>query len=155
MAIAVNQEMRKAAQAFFNENAKKDEKQNLYTVNQSAYVKFLKQQGLTEDVQKRFTEVKAAMTAGGIDFIQEKLPEVVAAAKKAGENPKQQKVILKTATPTGKTVITGHAHRRYPQPRNPGEYTEVCGVIELKVTETRLIDDAQIDALAEAVRAVM
>lgn len=155
MAIAVNQEMRKAAAAFFNENAKKDEKQNLYTVNQSAYTKFLKQQGLTEDVQKRFTEVKAAMTAGGIDFIQEKLPEVIACAKANGENPKQQKVILKTATPTGKTVITGHAHRRYPQPRDPGTYTEVYGVVELKVTETRLIDDAQIDALAEAVRAVM
>lgn len=145
-------ELQKAAVEFYQENAKLvDEGKNIWSVNATDYKKFFKKQGVSEEIMKKVVDVEAALINGANVLLKDKMVEAVKAAKKSGDDPKSVKVVVKTATPSGRNVQTMDAHRQYHDPRNPGKAINAYGVITLRVINNRLIDT---DLTAEAAKAV-
>lgn len=148
----MSDDLKKAAISFYEENAKLvDEKKNVWSVNATDYKKFFKKQGIPEETMKKVVDIEAALINGGNVLLKNKTVAAVRAAKKAGDDPKQVKVICKTATPSGRIVQSMDAHRQYHDPRNPGKAINAYGVVTLRVINNRLIDS---DLTAEAAKAV-
>jgi hypothetical protein len=145
-------ELKKAAVEFYEEHAKCiDEKKNIWSVNATDYKKFFKKQGIPEETLKKVVDIEAALINGGNVLLKNKTVEAIKKAKENGDDPKQIKVICKTATPSGRIVQTMDAHRQYHDPRNPGKSINAYGVITLRVINNRLIDS---DITSEAAKAV-
>lgn len=155
----MSNELMNAALAFYEEHAKlvSDETGNsgksVWSVNATDHKKFFKKNGIPEETMKRITEIDAALINAGTKFLSTKTVAAVKAAKKAGEDPKQVKVILKTANASGRTVMTMDSYRKYhsPRPDSQGKTIEAHGVVTLRVINNRLIDT---DCTAEAAKAV-
>ena len=157
MSVTVNQEMIDQAYKFFQENANPvKDKPGFYSVNQTDYQKFMKSQGLTEEMQRRFCEVEKATTCGAIRFTEDIMVPLIEEAKANGRDPKEIRTRIRIATgPKNKMVIDGFAHRKYPVISEPGKFTDAYGVVQLKISRGSAIDEHTVDSLTARVQSLM
>ena len=157
MPIETNETMVQAAYTFFKENANPvKDKSGCYTVNQVDYQKFLKSQGLTEEMQRRINEVEKSLTCGAVQFTGDIMIPLIEEAKAAGRDPKEVRTRIRIATgPKNRIIIDGYAHRKYPVISEPGKFSDAYGVVSMKVARGSAIDENTVDALTARVQAVI
>lgn len=149
-------DLKNSAVEFYKENMKLEEgKKNIYTVKSTDCRKFYKKHGITQEIMDKYASVEKALVNGANEVLTEKMVEAIADAKKAGEDPKDIKVTMKTSTYAGRNIQTIEAHRRYPSPRNPGQYIDCYGVVTLRVIQNKHLDKELMQAAEDAVKAAI
>lgn len=101
---------------YLKENASATEKGDKYILTSKAYSKFLVEQGITDDIQKKLAEISTETTTGGIKFLSEiELDEAKKLIKDGKtDEAKEIKKNLVIKLPDGQRNMRLEAYRKFP-----------------------------------------
>ena len=101
---------------YLKENASATEKGDKYILTSKAYSKFLVEQGITDDIQKKLAEISTETTTGGIKFLSEiELDEAKKLIKDGKtDEAKEIKKNLVIKLPEGQRNMRLEAYRKFP-----------------------------------------
>lgn len=101
---------------YLKENASATEKGDKYILTSKAYSKFLVEQGITDDIQKKLAEISTETTTGGIKFLSEieldEAKKLIKDGKK--DEAKEIKKNLVIKLPDGQRNMRLEAYRKFP-----------------------------------------
>lgn len=124
---------------FLKKEATMDER-NVGHVTQKKYLEFMGQNGVTKEVLDAVNTAHRELTNGMYMFNNEQLTSQVATAKKEGRDPSREKATLSINIPNGSIVMTTHAAKTYPIPRQPGATVTKTNITQLDFNQNRLMD---------------
>ena len=127
---------------YLKENASATEKGDKYILTAKAYQKFLVEQGITDDIQKKLTEIATETNTGGIKFLSEiELDEAKKLIKDGKtDEAKEIKKNLVIKLPEGQRNMRLEAYRKFPGGPNSDVPVEKYARWEDDWTITKSID---------------